>query len=534
MMLPTHPRFPRWLASVVAALLGPPAFAAGHASAQTTEPAPVLEQRPAELTPELPAPNTPEAPAEAPSTPIEAPIEATPVPPPQVAPQTDAGGPQPAPPPSAPPAPAPPAAPPPAVVPPGQMEPLVAPQDQPSASEGEDAEGYAFHAFRYAARASGYVQSQYQNFKQSENQLSADGQRLLNQSGFFIPRARILIEGENKWSALVIEEDVANLGSANLGLQRAEATLHWRKDLATIPYLAVTFGMFRTPFGVEAERSARVRVFAENATVVQAFFPGQSDIGFRAQGGIGWLRYSVALVNGHPINEPRWGGRAPTKQGDILGRLGIDAKFGPMRLIGGASLLKGKGFSPGTAATKDSITARDVNEQGVVTTQNVKLVPGQAGVASQTFSRWGTGADLELRGHARQIWSFALRGEFLFGQNLDRGLFISDPVTQGFNGRSYGALGAFENLFWRTFMLDARYDFYEPNPDATSRVAGDLIKVPQRITTLSGIVGLQLPGTLTRLFAQYDRVKDHLALGTDGRPADLKNDRFTLRLQVSL
>jgi hypothetical protein len=400
---------------------------------------------------------------------------------------------------------------------------------------GEQARGKPlFDVGTYHVQASGYVQGQYQNFQQSENQLSADGGRLLNNTGFSVPRVRAVIEGSNNWSAAVLEYDIANLNSAFSGVQRAEATLHWRNPKSNVPYLAGTFGVFRTPFGAEAERSARLRYYAENALVTQAFFPGQADLGFRAMGGVAWFRYAVAFVNGHPINEPRWGGRAPTKQGDVLGRLGVDADLGAVRIIGGASLLKGKGFSPGSPATKDTITVRDVNESGVVTPQSVTLIPGRAATASRTFERWGTGVDLELSANVADVWRFWLRGEFLFGQNLDRNLFISDPILLGYNQRSYGAVGSFDNIIYQVGLLGFRYDFYQPDPDSTARIGGDVVRSSRRIETATFLAGLQLPGTNTRIFAEYDRVKDHLALATSGRPADLKNNRFILRLQVSL
>ena len=430
----------------------------------------------------------------------------------------------------------------PAIVPaassrPPERAPTASPAQKPfRGSDGDfgQDEPLLFKVGRYRVRASGYVQAQYQSLNQSRNELSPDGQTLLNQTGFAVPRARAIVEGGNDWSSLVLEYDAANINTALGGVQRAEASLAWRNPAAQVPYLAGTLGVFRTPFGYEAARSARERLFAENATITQAFFPGQSDTGARLEGGVAWFRYAVAFVNGHPLNEPRWGGRTPTKQGDILGRLGVDARVGRVRFIGGASLLKGKGFSAGTPATKDSIAVRDVNESGTVTQQSVTLTAGRAATASRTYDRWGTGVDAELSAQVVKAWKLWLRGEFMFGSNLDRGLFISDPTLTGFNGRGYGAVASFESLLWQTGLIGLRYDFYDPNPDATSTVSGNVVKVPRRISTASALVGVQLPGTRTRLFVEYDRVKDHLALGLDGRPSDLKNDRFLCRLQVSL
>ncbi|MEY4508659.1 MAG: hypothetical protein RLZZ450_781 [Pseudomonadota bacterium] len=440
------------------------------------------------------------------------------------------------------------APPPPALAPPVEQEPVALPVPEPkrprrersaSSADGDDLAPDLeplFQVGRYRVRASGYVQAQYQRIAESQDELSQDGLRLLNQTSFFVPRARALIEGSNDWSSLVIEYDVASINNpATAGVQRAEASLLWRNPSnARVPYLSTTFGVFRTPFGNEAARSARVRLFAENATITRAFFPGQSDTGFRAEGGVAWFRYALAFVNGHPINEPRWGGRAPLKQGDVLGRLGVDTQMGRVRLFGGGSLLKGRGISPGAPASKDTITVRDVSESGVVTAQSVTLVPGRSATASQTFERWGMGVDLEVAAQVLDVWRLWVRGEFMFGQNLDRGLFVSDPAVQGFDGRGYGAVGSIESLLYQVGLLGVRYDFYEPNPDSTSRVGGDIVKVPRSISTTSVLAGFQLPGTSTRVFAEYDRVKDHLALSLDGRPADLKNDRFLLRLQVSL
>jgi hypothetical protein len=396
-------------------------------------------------------------------------------------------------------------------------------------------EGLLFHVGDYNVRAFGYVQAQYQNFQVSQNELSSDGTHLLNQNGFSLARARAIVEGRNEWSALALEYDVANLSNNGTGLQRAEATLHYLDKQRGVPFAALTFGMFRTPFGFEAARSARVRLWMENAQVTQAFFPGQSDTGVRLEGSYNWFRYALAYVNGEPINAPRFGGFNPIKQGDMLGRLGVDARANrSFRFVAGVSLLKGRGFSPGTPVTKNSVAISDYNENGQLQTIGITLGQATAATPSQTFKRWGAGADAEVTVSVAPELQFWLRGEFMFGSNLDRGLFIADPVTGGFDQRSWGAVGSFEALIYQLGWIGVRYDTYQPNQDFHGSVGGHTVSVASSISTTSLLAGFQLPGTLTRLLGQYDIVQDHLGLSTNGLPGDLKNNRFTLRLQVSL
>ena len=383
-------------------------------------------------------------------------------------------------------------------------------------------------------RASGYVQAQYQRADESQDELSQDGLRLLNQTSFVVPRARAWIEGSNDWSSIVLEYDVASLNNPfTAGVQRAEATLLWRNPgNARVPWLAATFGIFRTPFGYEAARSGARAPVRRRATVPHAFFPGQSDTGFRA--GVAFACSATRLPSSTVIPSTSRAGEDALRSSRAM--RWVDSASTPLgdkvRLFGGGSLLKGRGISPGSPATKDSITVRDVNES-VSSAQSVTLVPGRSATASQTFERWGVGADLEVSAQVLDVWRLWVRGEFMFGSNLDRGLFISDPVAQGFDGRGYGAVGSIESLLWQVGLLGFRYDFYEPNPDATSRVGGDIVKVPRSISTSSVLAGLQLPGTTTRIRGVRLH-QDHLALSTSGQPADLKNNRFLLRLQVSL
>src|SRR5262249_36502886 len=158
---------------------------------------------------------------------------------------------------------------------------------------------------------------------------------------------------ERSIARLLLELDASTFGDSGLGVRviRAEASVQWPETPNDVPYGALTVGLFRTPFGEEVQRSPRDRLFMEASTPLGALFPGETDLGVRIAGGVEWIRYAIAVVNGHPIDEPRFGGRAPTPSGDVVGRVGIDVVAGGVRIAGGVSLLGGTGFHPGTPAT---------------------------------------------------------------------------------------------------------------------------------------------------------------------------------------
>ena len=71
-----------------------------------------------------------------------------------------------------------------------------------------------------------------------------------------------------------------------------------------------------------------------------------------------------------------------------------------------------------------------------------------------------------------------------------------------------------------------RYSISEPR-------AGRIVPLKNTVRALSPMVGLTLPNR-ARLLFQYDFIRDYLGRKTNGVPADLKNNAFTLRLQVNL
>jgi hypothetical protein len=126
-----------------------------------------------------------------------------------------------------------------------------------------------------------------------------------------------------------------------------------------------------------------------------------------------------------------------------------------------------------------------------------------------------------------------LYGEFTLGKNLDRGLFVADPVSTSIDTREVAYYAALVQDVTRYGVVGIRYDVYDPNSDFLDKRVGKLLPASQKIKTISPMVGLVLPN-YARLIFQYDVVRDFLARDVTGVPVDLKNNRWTLRLQVSL
>ena len=405
------------------------------------------------------------------------------------------------------------------------------PTSRPAA--GETANGFAFPIGAFTLRLLPYLQAQYENHQESEDQLSADGRRELNQDRFLLRRGRVVIGFEHRWAQMVLELDVNTTSGVAFGIRQAEASLRLPPNDRGLSPAMVTVGMFRTPFGYETPRSARDRVFTENSVAAQAFFPGESDLGARVQGALGWFRYAVAVVNGHPIDEPKYGATAPISPRDVVGRVGVDLRAGTTHVTAGLSALGGAGFHAGTPQGTDTLGVRDTSENGVLTPDDLVLIQGRAAVRSQTFARFAAGADATVEARLGRRATLHAYAEAMFGQNMDRGLFISDPVLLGYDVRGLGVVAGATVLLFDRALVGARVDYYDPNVDSTASQAGRVVIAPRSILTESVLVGFQVPGTACRLVAQYDLIQDHLALGTDGLPTDLANNRFTLRVQVS-
>ncbi|APR83761.1 phosphate-selective porin O and P [Minicystis rosea] len=392
---------------------------------------------------------------------------------------------------------------------------------------------------------SAYVQAQYENHQDSEDQLQQGGV-VLNQDRFLVRRGRLRFDAAWKYAELAFELDGSTVRGLNASVRRAQASLVWRGKTwdgqlvsrearsADPPLAMLTVGLTDIPFGYELVDSPRDRVFMERSQASLALFPGERDVGAVLSGGIGFFRYAVAVSNGEPTDERNLrAGTDPNKAKDLVLRLGVDTRpTDSFRIGGGVSALYGRGFHAGTDATKDTIQWTDLNQNGTVESNELVSLPGTAATPSVGFSRWAVGIDLGARFKTKLGWT-SLYGEALLATNLDRGLFVADPVTTGIDVRHFGAYGALVQEITPYGLLGFRFDYYDPNADFFDKRGGKLLPSSQSIKTFSPLVGLQLPGHAKLIF-QYDVVRDLLTKDAVGVPTDLKNDRFTIRLQVQL
>lgn len=382
-------------------------------------------------------------------------------------------------------------------------------------------------------RFSGYLQAQYQRSELSEDELQQGG-AVLNLDRFVVRRGRLRLDGDWTHSATRIELDVSTTRGPSVGMRRAEiAWVARSKDADAPPLLWVGAGLVDSPFGGELRLRQEELLFTERSTGSLAIFPGQTDTGVRLLAALGVFRLDLAVLGGTPVDD-RGGGIEvdPTAAPDVMGRAGIEAAWnGRVELRGGVSMLTGTGFSPGREATKNGVAWRDANENSAIDSGELTALPGTAARPSKTFHRWAANADVSLGVHSVLGWS-RLQLEATLSSNLDRGLFVADPVFAGRDLREFGWLAAFVQDFGKHFFAGFRADGYVPDLDAFDDRRGTRLAVDSTITTLSALAGWRFSPT-TRAVVQYDFVRDSLARDDRGVPADLRNDLLVVRVQKS-
>ena len=379
----------------------------------------------------------------------------------------------------------------------------------------------------------GYVQTQYETHQDSQDQLNANG-GTLNKDRFSIRRARVAVTGEWEYAAMVVQLDANTTNGPQVDLRKAEASLQYRPDRTLPPMVMATLGLFDIPFGFETDEASHTRYFMETTTASSALFPGQADLGLRLAGALGFFRWTIAVQNGEPLGEASpYVAQDPNAGKDIIARFGFDAQpRHDLQLAGGVSGLTGQGFHPGNVPSGSSLQWHDINGDGAVQPNELVGVDSQSGTASQNFNRWAVGGDFRT---SVRWWPGVLKfyTELVLAQNLDRGLYVADPILTGLDQRELGFYVAALQEVTRWGIVGVRYDYYDPNSNLFDKRGGNLIPYSEAIQTVSPLVGLVLPDR-ARLLLQYDIIHNAYARDAVGVPTSLADNVLTLRLQVQL
>jgi hypothetical protein len=272
-------------------------------------------------------------------------------------------------------------------------------------------------------------------------------------------------------------------------------------------------------------------MFLELPTMSRALFPGDIDAGVMVRGAYGLARWSLAAMNGAPTGDAQWKGADPASSYDIIGRLGADIP-GPYRsrYIVGVSALTGHNLSPGAPPTKDQLNWVDENQDGLVQSTELHIVPGMPGIASQTYEHKALGADVagqwEICGVGRGVGF----GEVTIATNLDRGLVYADPVKFTRDRRELGiVVGAVQDL-WKYAQVGARYDRYDADRDAMEMQGVSIVGIKQVFSTVSVMAAARYDGA--KLMLEYDHGTNPFGRADDGNRRTRADDRVTLRAQV--
>lgn len=378
----------------------------------------------------------------------------------------------------------------------------------------------------------GFVQVQAQGNELSEDEVGPDGEPL-NLDEFGVRRARLRIDHGWENAFATLEFDLGTLSAPNFRVRRAEASVLYRGNAADdeTPLLVLTGGVTDVPFGAELGESQRDRLFLEQSLASQALFPTPADIGFKLWGAYQFVDYAIALVNGEPLSDSGWPKDLNAPK-DVAGRIGTRVlPRDDLRLTGGVSFYAGTGFSPGTPATKDTLRWLDLNQNASVDAGEIVGTTGSAAVPSQNYGRWGTALDLGAS-FATQLGVTQLGGELYLAENLDRGVMPYDPITTGADARQFGASFFGVQQLSKWIALGARGSFYDPNSNLIEQRAGEFHLKNQSYWEISPTAAITYDRA--RLTFEYDFVLDYLGRNASGVPADVANNRWTLRLQVDL
>jgi hypothetical protein len=400
-------------------------------------------------------------------------------------------------------------------------------------------------------KLSGYIQAQYQVADSGGISSYAGGNFAAGvDKRFMLRRARVKAQYDAaangrgiSTSQYVFQVDVTERG-VTIKDMYARFTDPW------IGWFSVTAGMQNRPFGHEIGYSSSMRESPERGRMSQIIFPNERDLGamLTIQGSKmsnwNWVKVEAGLFNG--TGGPGAGANAADfdKFKDFIGHLSISksTKSERIRWGLGASYYSG-GYRVDTVNTY--VFATDAGGVGgfKVDTKKADVIGTNINSREQVMRTYiGFDAQFSLDWIAGLT---QLRGEYIMGEQPGSSSSTASQVaasTSDFYRRDFNGMYLYfiQNVGRTPLQAIVKYDTYDPNTE----VSGDEIGMT---TTESGFkntgaadikyttLGLGLAyrwDANVKLTAYYDQVTNEKSANLANYTRDLKDNVFTLRVQV--
>ncbi|MFM2135243.1 MAG: hypothetical protein RL021_643 [Bacteroidota bacterium] len=413
-------------------------------------------------------------------------------------------------------------------------------------------------------KINGYVQAQFQ-LADSAGQSSFNGGNFApgDKARFMIRRGRLRVQYDSQ-----LDERGISLGQVMYQLDFTERGVrlmdaYVKLSERKLGWFALTMGIQNRMFGFEMPQSSGVRETPERGRMSQILFPNERDLGAMLTvnphkfSRLHSLRLDLMMVNGNsspPVTSLRNTSGSYQLLGDVsetdskkdfIGRFSFNhsnkeetVKFGI-----GTSYYKG-GWRIDTVNAFE--TARDDN--GILGYKKVTLKDDQKALAivDRGYSHreyYGGDAQLSVE------WSpgvTTLRAEYIQGfqpgssssSNSFNSTYtgLSDVYTRPFNGAYFYFL---QNILETPLQTVVKYDWFDPNTDVSGdeigkAVGNGLSKTGAGDVKFSTLgVGLVYRWeSTTRIMAYYDFVTNETSSNLSGYGKDIRDNQFTLRLQV--
>jgi hypothetical protein len=315
-------------------------------------------------------------------------------------------------------------------------------------------------------------------------------------------------------------------------------------------WFSLTAGMQNRPFGYEIGYSSSLRESPERGRMSQIIFPNERDLGgmITIQGpktsNWNWLKLEAGMFNG--TGAPGAGANTSDfdKFKDFIGRIGISKsnKAENIKYGLGASYYMG-GYRIDSVSVYKAGTDTSGNDAFVIDSKAVDNFNGgligsrnhsertYAGVDAQFSVDWAPGLT-------------TLRAEYITGDQPGTASSTTSPsaaVTSDIYIRKFdGAYFYFlQNILRTPLQFIFKYDWYDPNTDVEGDALGKTVAAGSKMFGVADVkyetigVGLSYRwDSYVKITAYYDNVKNETSTNLSGYTNDLKDDVFTLRLQV--